>query len=96
MRERAREMRREGKPLSQIAEACGVTHVCVSKWCRDLPEHRAAASRNAQATYEGRRIYPRGTEKFAAKLARLGIAPAERLRLARQVAAADRDAGGRA
>lgn len=87
MREAAREMRRQGLPLSQIAEACGVTKVCVSLWCRDLPEHRAAAASNTAASYRARRIYPAGTRAYVNKLIATGIPADERLRLAREFAA---------
>ena len=88
-RERARQLRREGQPLSQIAKTCGVSHVAVSKWCRNLPEHQEAVERNTAAVRANRRIYPAGTRPFVNKLLAAGTPAAERLRLAQQVAAAD-------
>lgn len=96
MREAAREMRRQGLPLSKIAEACGVTKVCASLWCRDLPEHRAAADRNGEVARRMNRLYPAGTEAFATKLRKAGVQMEERLKLVRELAEDLAEAGGRA
>ena len=90
MREPARQMRREGLPVSQIAEACGVTKGLVSYWCRDLPEHAAATASNTARAFANRRTYPLGTAKLAAKLAAQGVPVMERLRITREAAAGAR------
>ncbi len=87
MREAAREMRRQGLPLSRIAAACGVTKACVSIWCRDLPGNGAVTAANTAKAIANRKPYPPGTEKLAAKLRAAGVPETERLRIARQVAA---------
>lgn len=85
-REHARQLRREGQTLLQIAEACGVTKGCISKWCQDLPEHAAVWERNKRADYARRKILPPGTEALNEEMRRAGIPPAERLRVVRLAA----------
>ncbi len=82
-REHARQLRREGQTLLQIAEACGVTKGCVGKWCADLPENAAVTAFNRQADYARRRIFPATFKALNHEMRLAGIPAAERLRMAR-------------
>jgi len=86
LRLRARAMRSDGYTMATIMAALDVSKPTAWKWVRDLPCHAEVARANQRASDERRRIYPRGTTAYVAKMVRAGIPLAARIRLAREAA----------
>jgi|GEM_PF-2837900 len=86
LRLRARAMRADGCTVASIMAALGVSKPTAWKWLRDLPCHAKVTRANRRAADELRRIYPKGTHAYVAKMVRAGIPPATRIQLAREAA----------
>jgi len=84
LRKRARALRADGCTMATIMAVLDVTKPTVWKWVRDLPCHAEVAQANRRAGDQRRRIYPRGTKAYVAKMVRAGISSAARIRLARE------------
>ncbi|MET3485425.1 helix-turn-helix domain-containing protein [Methylobacterium sp. 1973] len=86
LRDKARAMRAAGATEAAIMTALDVSKPTVWRWVRDLPCHKAVARANQYVGAQQRRLYPRGTAAYAAKLRRAEIPLLARIRLTQDAA----------